>query len=547
MKSGKKKLTYESVFDYPIETDNIFRLFLLTITGITIIVGNYIPSFLFETDSSPLAIFPLTEFYDVDKVFNTPPDVFFSNIFLFLKPIVIQFTYVFLIFGISFYIYKKKPGKIIKGNDLILISDEKTIEMLETLRIKAGINDHINYYTNDNIRDFSGQVFGTGSNIYLKAGRGLLKIIYIKNHELYESIILHEFSHIKNKDIPKTYFAESVLKIPFLITLAVSTFVMFYALIKSIGAKVFSNELTFLIVIEKAAVYLNLFIQITGLLIILFLLFRMLIRSREYYADLRAASLIDSTVQIKFFDKPERKFTEKIFIEKLFGYHPTFTLRSDMLKNPIKIFKPSVNISFLNNLISYIFITVALVFGVSLLLLIITLAGYSMLYLLKGVLNEILHLYLVYFEMIMGTLAIAVFMLLCGNVLRKTFFSQVDKILITQKHDEGYKKIWPELIRLSAFASLGVICGYLLMPLYGFNILNIKNLISLPFVFIITFTGFFILNSFHYFWMDHKINNDNKPDYSVPVLLRLFEGVTVVMIFLSAILTFQFFAALIIS
>ncbi|MFZ1322703.1 MAG: M48 family metalloprotease [Ignavibacteria bacterium] len=548
LKSGEKKLTYENVFEYPIETDNIFRLFLLTITGITIIVGNYIPSFLFETESSPLAIFSLTEFYDVDKVFNTPPEVFFSNIFLFLKPIVIQFTFVFLIFGISYYIYKKKPEKIIKGNDLILIKDEKTFEMLETLRIKAGINDHVSYYTNGNIRDFSGQVFGTGKNLYLKAGRGLLKIISLKNYVLFESIILHEFSHIKNKDIPKTYFAESVLKIPFLITLAVSTFVMFFALIKSIASKAFSSELTFLIVMEKAAVYLNLFIQITGLLIILFLLFRMLIRSREYYADLRTASLLsDTSAQIKFFDKSVKKILEQNFIEKLFGYHPSFTLRSDILKDPIKIFKPSVNISFLNNLISYIFITVALVFGVSLLLLIITLAGYSLLYLLKGVLNEILHLYLVYIEMIMGTLAIAVFMLLCGNVLRKSFFSQVDKILITQKYDKSYKKILSELIRLSTFASLGVICGYFLMPLYGFNILNIKNLISIPFVFIITFTGFIILNSFHYFWMDHKINNEYKPDYSVPVLLRLFEGVTIVMIFLSAILSFQFFTTLIIS
>ena len=499
-------------------------------------------------ESSPLAIFSLTEFYDVDKVFNTPPEVFFSNIFLFLKPIVIQFTFVFLIFGISYYIYKKKPEKIIKGNDLILIKDEKTFEMLETLRIKAGINDHVSYYTNGNIRDFSGQVFGTGKNLYLKAGRGLLKIISLKNYVLFESIILHEFSHIKNKDIPKTYFAESVLKIPFLITLAVSTFVMFFALIKSIASKAFSSELTFLIVMEKAAVYLNLFIQITGLLIILFLLFRMLIRSREYYADLRTASLLsDTSAQIKFFDKSVKKILEQNFIEKLFGYHPSFTLRSDILKDPIKIFKPSVNISFLNNLISYIFITVALVFGVSLLLLIITLAGYSLLYLLKGVLNEILHLYLVYIEMIMGTLAIAVFMLLCGNVLRKSFFSQVDKILITQKYDKSYKKILSELIRLSTFASLGVICGYFLMPLYGFNILNIKNLISIPFVFIITFTGFIILNSFHYFWMDHKINNEYKPDYSVPVLLRLFEGVTIVMIFLSAILSFQFFTTLIIS
>jgi len=547
LKHGEKKLTYENVFDYPIETDNIFRLFLLTITGITIIVGNYIPSFLFDTESSPLAIFSLTEFYDVDKVFNTPPEIFFNNIFLFLKPITIQFTYVLLIFGISYYIYKKRPDKIIKEIDLILIEDEKTIGMLETLRIKAGINDQVSYYTNRNIRDFSGQVFGSGKKMYLKVGRGLMKIISLKNYELFESIIIHEFSHIKNKDIPKTYFAESVLKIPFFITLAVSTFVMFFALIKSIASKAFSSELTFLIVIEKAAAYLNLFIQITGLLIILSLLFRMLIRSREYYADLRTASLIDSSVQIKFFDKSGKKIIEQNFIEKLFGYHPSFIHRSDILKDPVKIFKPSDNISFLNNLISYIFITVALVFGVSLLLLIITLAGYSLLYLLKGVLNEIIHLYLVYFEMIIGTLAIAVFMLLCGNILRKTFFSQVDKILITQKFDKSYKKILPELIRLSIFASLGVICGYLLLPLYGFNILNIQNLLSIPFVFVITFTGFIILNTFHYFWMDHKINNEYKPDFSVPVLLRFFEGVTILMIFLSAILSFQFFTTLIFS
>lgn len=538
------KLTYESVFNYPIETDNIYRLFLLTISGITIIVGNYIPSFLFETESSPLAIFPLTEFYDVDKVFNTPPDVFFSNIFLFLKPIVIQFTYVFLIFGISFYIYKKKPGKIIKGNDLSLIKDEKSFEMLEKLRIKAGVKDPVIYYTNAKIRDFSGQVFGTGKNLYLKAGRGLMKIISVKNFDLFESIILHEFSHIRNKDIPKTYFAESVLKVPFLITLIVSTFVMFYALIRSIGLKAFSGELTFFIVMEKAAVYLNLFIQLTGLLILLFLLFRMLIRSREYYADLRAASIADSSVQIKYFDKSENSDIKKNFFEKLSGYHPSFHLRADILKDPIRIFKPSVEFSFFNNLISYIFITVALVFGVSLLLLIITLAGYSILYLLKGVLNEILHLYLVYFEMIMGTLAIAVFMLLCGNVLRKTFFSQIDKILITQRYDKSFKNFLPEIIRLSIFASLGIICGYLLLPLYGFNILNLKNLLSIPFVFLITFTGFLMLNSFHYFWMDHKINNENKPDYSVPVMLRLFEDVSIVMIYLFSILSFLFFTSL---
>lgn len=519
----------------------------MAVIGITVITGNYIPAFLFEIESSPLAIFPLTEFYDTDKVFNTPPEVFFKNIFLFIKPISIQIFYMIMIFGLSYLIYKRKPGKIIASNDLSEIRDDTVRQQLEKLRVKAGIDQQVKYFENGKIRDFSAQVFGTGNDLYLKAGRGLLKIMPSKNYGLFESIILHEFSHIKNKDIPKTYFAESVLKIPFMITIITMCLVMFFALIKNIAGKIISGEFTFILLFEKTALYLNLFAQVIFLVLILFLLFRMLIRSREYYADLRAASLTDPGLIKKYFERISKKEIKENLIVKIFGYHPSLKFRSEMLAEPVKIFRPSYKVLFVSNLVSYIFVSLAFIYGISFLLLIVTLAGYSLLYLLQGILNQILHLGLVYVVMIIGTLLMAVFLIICGNIIRNSFFHQIDKILITQKYNGVKIPFVNEIIKLSLSGSAGIICGYLLLPLYGFNILQMKNLLSVPFVFILTFTGFFLLNLFHYFWMDHKINNEYSVDYSVPIFLRLFEGIFIMIIFLSAMLSFLFFISLFIS
>jgi len=540
----KTTLTYGEVFEYPPETDNIFRLFLLAVTGITIIIGNYIPSFLFETESSPLSIIPLTEFYDVDKVFSTSPDEFYRNALLFIKPIAIQFSFVIFIFGLSYFIYRRKPAKIIRQNNLTLISDTEVLETLNALKKKSGLTLNLNYYVNGNIKDFSAQVFGAGNKIYLKAGRGLVKIMLKKNYDMFENIILHEYSHIKNKDIGKTYFAESFLKTPFLITLITASAVMFYALIKNITGRIISNDFTVLSLMGKISVYLNLFLQVAVLLILLFVIFRMLIRSREYYADLRAASLKSADTMISYFKKAGEKVTAQNLFEKLSGFHPSLNLRYETLADPVKIFRPSEKLLFINTLVSYIFFAGAFIYGLSLLLMIFTVTGYSMLFLLKGFLNEYVHLMLVYIELLFGTIFMALFLLFCGSLMRKSFFFQIDKIHIFNKYAENKISVLPAIIRLSLTASLGIVCGYMLLPLYGFNVLHFKNLLSVPFVFVITFVGFFVINYFHYFWMDSKINNEYKVDYSVPVLLGLFEGILIVIIFLTAILSFQFFTTL---
>ncbi|MBS1518530.1 MAG: M48 family metalloprotease [Bacteroidetes bacterium] len=545
MDDDRNKLTYSNVFDYPLETDSIFRIFLFALVSITVIIGNYIPSFLTDTGSSPLAIFPVTEFYDVDKVFSSPPEEFFRNVMLFLRPITIQILYMILIFGISFAIYKKRPAGIIKKNDLKEINDREAVEALDNIRSKAGLSGKIFYYTNNKILDFSAQVFGAGKNLYLRAGKGLMIIIRKKNFDLFESILLHEFAHIKNRDISKTYFAESVLKIPFLITLLTSVILMFFALTKSIISRMIDTGISFGVLFEKILVYLNLFGQITILLMLLFLIFRMLIRSREYYADLRAASWKSAEFLKIHLDKNYEKEAAENFTERIFGYHPSSGNRSEILSDPIKIFKPSYKRIYIDTLVSYIFFSGAFIYGISFLLLVFTITGYSMLYLLKGMIDEVVHLTLVYTEMIFASVCMLLFLFLCGILMRKTFFFQTEKILITQKYKKDPKAFFPEIMKLSLFSSLGIISGFMLLPLYGFNVLYLKNLISIPFVFAITFTGFVLLNLFHYFWMDHKITNEYKVDYSVPVVLRIFEGAAIVIIFLSAILSFQFFSVLI--
>jgi len=542
-----RTLTYGEVFEYPPETDNIYRLFLLAVSGVTIIIGNYIPSFLFETESSPLSIIPLTEFYDVDKVYSSSPDEFYRNALLFIKPIAIQFSFVLIIFFLTYYIYRRLPAGIIRKNRLELIPDTDVIEILDMLKKKSGLTLNINYYVNGNIRDFSAQVFGAGNKIYLKAGRGLIKIMLKKNFDMFENIILHEFSHIKNKDIGKTYFAGSFLKTPFLITLITASAVMFYALIKNITGKIISGDYTVLSLLGKISIYLNLFLQIAALLLLLFVVFRMLIRSREYYADLRAASLKSPGTIISYFKKASERIPAKNFFEKLYGFHPSLKLRYETLADPVKIFRPSEKILFINTLVSYIFFAGAFIYGLSLLLMIFTVTGYSMLYLLKGFLNEYVHLMLVYVVLIFGTIFMALFLLFCGSIIRKSFFFQTDKIHIFNKYSDNKISVLPAVIRLSLTASLGIVCGYMLLPLYGFNVLHFKNLFSVPFVFLITFAGFFAVNYFHYFWMDSKINNEYKVDYSVPAMLGLFEGILIVIIFLTAILSFQFFTALLFS
>lgn len=145
---------------------------------------------------------------------------------------------------------------------------------LENLREECKINICLQYVWNSN-RSISPLVFGRRGRYYFFLPYGFLNVFSSGQMKIFRAIALHEIAHLRNKDVNKAYFAQSIWY----------SFIGI-ALLSFCGFSILALSSNF----AAGSVFIfNEFIRILIMFAFVYLIRAAVLRSREVYADIEAA------------------------------------------------------------------------------------------------------------------------------------------------------------------------------------------------------------------------------------------------------------------
>jgi Zn-dependent protease with chaperone function len=359
MENGNKEKILNP-FALPPETNARFNLLLVSVIVLSLILGQYLPVY-FMSEKNTDVIFPKVNYTEAD--INSKEDIKESGMNMitksleYLPSILISFLIISVAFFFSFYLYKKHPGDIIRKKNLKPADRSenskhfKLINDVKNISAQYGTEPPEIYIS----KDFTAgaQAFGFKKKYMLRIDNGLRMMSY-KNFDVFKAIILHETGHIINKDVTKTYIARSLWR-AVLIVFAVPTLLV---LLYSYSLKIINRISDGL---DAAGIKEIFFKSIPSLLLLLFsisvffliinLLLKSLVRTREYYADWRASAAGSKEELIKMFEADTTIVKKRGYLKSLFFWHPEPYERTGMLKDTSGLFLLKKDICFLVGLL----------------------------------------------------------------------------------------------------------------------------------------------------------------------------------------------------
>ena len=191
-----------------------------------------------------------------------------------------------------------------------------------------------------NYSTIDGETFGYFGKYYVVLSLGLINEFRI-HPDVFDAYVLHELAHVRNKDINKTYFTIS-LCLAFIITALLPLLPILIPL--------YYNEITAFFLaalLSKLPLYFNAphgtliqSFQIIGLLLVVVFSGSSVLRAREIYADIRAASWHNNTQQfIATLFGPRTQQPQSHLAHWLmpFRFHPAVQSRQELLNDPQKV------------------------------------------------------------------------------------------------------------------------------------------------------------------------------------------------------------------
>lgn len=308
------------------ETDALFILLILSTLMQASIVGNVLSQLLGM--GNPLD--------------SLDPAVQGATVIVAFLPIVcLSFAVMTVVLGAAFVFYKRHPSKIRLQKKIFPVTekDEKLKEKIYQLADQVNIPLPQIEMEPHGRHVAGGQVFGTISPYSIRLEGGLRTWLKIKP-DMFKAVVLHEFAHIANRDIARSYYSQGVwqsaltfLVIPFLLLIG-------GLLIKATLLGVIEGNLWNRLFDAVPGATL-LFMEFGGMLAVTFAIWARLLRSREFYADWRAA-LWGAMKGLKRIFQEQIERREKQHSKfSLFRLHPTAQERLDVLKHPEILFKVS--------------------------------------------------------------------------------------------------------------------------------------------------------------------------------------------------------------
>jgi len=334
-------------FALPPETNARFNLLLVSVIVLSLILGNYLPVYFLSEGDTDRYISPKVD--HTNAGINTAEDLkdsgykMISNSLEYLPSVLISFFIFSVTFIFSYYLYRRHAKDIIRkrklkkadntdGKYFRLINDIKNITSVYGTEIPEIFI----------APDFTtgAQAFGFKNKNMLRIDNGLRMMAY-KNFKRFKAIVLHETGHIINNDVSKTYMARSLWKavlyifaVPTLLIILISfSMNIFKKVSKGFGAEDLKG-----ILLGSIPSFLLLTLSISLFFLLIYLLLKSLVRTREYYADRRAGDAGSKDELDRMFRENSEKLTRTGYLKSLFRWHPDPYERSKILNDPSELF-----------------------------------------------------------------------------------------------------------------------------------------------------------------------------------------------------------------
>ncbi|MCZ7382178.1 MAG: M48 family metalloprotease [Candidatus Methanoperedens sp.] len=278
-----------------------------------------------------------------------------AEITLFLRLLIVVPIFSFIPLLI-YWDYKRSPQKIIKESKLKEFDKKKYPEHQEYIEKLHG--EYLSTEKKPALMvqpldpSKSAFTFGTKSHMFIGIPGGLIKM-FRENINSFKSIFLHEMGHIVNRDVEKTYLANSTwrslfltLSIPlgiFLLYEIYLTLSIFYLGVRAgYDMDYIISRMNFG---KRVALYGGIILYFIIFLGIIYVLRNQIIRMREFYADAKVLEWEKSPETIvKTLEESGGEQYSKF--ELLKKFHPNINERIQILKNNSSLFNPSLWVAF---------------------------------------------------------------------------------------------------------------------------------------------------------------------------------------------------------
>lgn len=318
-------------FSMPTDTDLRFLLLILSVLCASMFFFRWIQSGYDENFASEVSacieksginnLSTIVTLTSANQSYQTCLAATYERILAFVSAGVGAVFFLGLVIGIIRPTWKKYREKIIllKSDD-----DPVVVTSIQDLGKQIDLKPVPTLLWNPLNRSLSGVAFGGIAKPFIALTGGLV-VLFSIDREAFESILLHEFAHIKNRDIRITGFT---IAIWYAFLAAGLLPLLIYRVVMSLGG----------ISSQTIKVTLGLGWRVLVLIILVYLIRNSVLQAREFYADLRVREWEGSGETLvralkSYGDSPSNK------TPKALRFHPTVQERVDVLTERIDIYR----------------------------------------------------------------------------------------------------------------------------------------------------------------------------------------------------------------
>jgi peptidase M48-like protein len=228
---------------------------------------------------------------------------------------------VLLVFALATIIFLSHPLRIRFRKGLRQIrrdQDPKFVDAVQELIDLSQVSPSPRIEVATSSYSVAGQAFGLWRNYSLLLGNRF-RLLFRQDIASFRGIILHELAHIANHDISRTYFTQALW-------------------IAVIGLTVIPTILLSLARLSTPIILLSL-LKISGAIFIITAIYSYILRSREFYADWKAALWGEETSLIKILQRNLLIKDKGNRWTRFWRLHPTIQERLSVLQDPGELFR----------------------------------------------------------------------------------------------------------------------------------------------------------------------------------------------------------------
>jgi len=252
--------------------------------------------------------------------------------------------------GLAVFLFLRYPSQIRRRRKLQPLSEKDILvqEQVNRISSQVGVDPPIVEMPMQGLKGSDAQAFGFGKQQTIALDGGF-RILRKTRPEIFNALLRHELAHFANADIGRSYFSDALWKsirwllvFPFLFALAA-------IVIQGFLMGIFGDGQLELAIASIPGV-LGVFLQWGLVLTIAGLIWARLLRTREFYADWRAALWGSENGLQEILREEAGKRSSKTRIG-LWKFHPEAKERLEALERPEILFQLSLTILFLAGLL----------------------------------------------------------------------------------------------------------------------------------------------------------------------------------------------------